>query len=98
MYDATMVALSQLMEQRAQDPDGRYYVLLLTDGETNEGLTFNRVRDVLEYSDIRLYPIAYGQPNLGELEAIAGLRESTVQTGTVENIQEILRGLFQTNL
>lgn len=98
MYDATMVAIGELMELRAADPDGRFYVLLLTDGETNEGLTFNRVQDVLEYSDIRLYPIAYGTPNLDELEAIAGLRESTVQTGTTANIQTILRGLFQANL
>ena len=98
MYDATMVAIAELMERRSTDPDGRFYILLLTDGETNQGLTFNRVQEVLEYSDIRLYPIAYGEPNLAELEAIAGLRESTVQTGTTANIQAILRGLFQTNL
>ena len=98
MYDATMVAIGELMERRAADPDGRFYILLLTDGETNEGLTFERVQDILEFSDIRLYPIAYGEPNVTELEAIAGLRESTVQTGTTSNIQSILRGLFQTNL
>lgn len=98
MYDATMVAIAELMERRAADPNGRFYILLLTDGVTNEGLDFEGVREILAYSDIRIYPIAYGQPNLAELEAIAGLREATVQTGTIDNIQGLLRGLFQTNL
>jgi Ca-activated chloride channel family protein len=36
-------------------------------------------------------------PN-SELQAIAQLRESTVKTGTTENVQDLLKGLFQTNL
>ena len=36
--------------------------------------------------------------NQQELGAIAALRESTVKIGTPENVQEILKGLFQTNL
>jgi Ca-activated chloride channel family protein len=98
MYDGTMVALGQLLEKRASDPNGRYYVLLLTDGEANEGLVFDQVKQVLEQSDIRIYPIAYGQVNRAELDAIASLRESTVQEGTPENVQSLLKGLFQTNL
>jgi Ca-activated chloride channel family protein len=93
-----MVALGQLLEKRASDPNGRYYVLLLTDGEANEGLVFDQVKQVLEQSDIRIYPIAYGQVNRAELDAIASLRESTVQEGTPENVQSLLKGLFHTNL
>jgi Ca-activated chloride channel family protein len=36
--------------------------------------------------------------NQEELNAIAALRESTVKTGTPENVQELLKGLFQVNL
>lgn len=98
MYDAMMVALADLLDQQKADPDGRFYMLLLTDGAANEGLTFSEVQEILRYSDVRVYPIAYGEVDQQELQAIATLRESTVQEGTPENIEELLKGLFQTSL
>ncbi len=98
MYDAMMVGLGKLMEQKKANPDGHFYLLVLTDGQTNEGLVFNQVQDVLKYSGVRIYPIAYGNVNQQELSAIAAIRESTVKTGTPENVQELLKDLFQTNL
>ncbi len=98
MYDAMMVGLGKLIEQKRANPNGRFYLLVLTDGQTNQGLVLNQVQDVLKYSEVRVYPIAYGNVNQQELAAIAALRESTVKTGTPENVKELLKGLFQTNL
>ncbi len=98
MYDAMMVALEKLLEQKKANPNGLFYLLVLTDGQTNQGFDFKQVRDVLQYTGVRVYPIAYGDVNQQELTAIAALRESTVKTGTPENVQELLKGLFQTNL
>lgn len=98
MYDGVMVGLDQLMAQKKANPDGRFYLLLLTDGQTNRGFEFDKVKQIIEYSGVRIYPIAYGDVNEKELEAIAALRESTVKKGTPENVQELLKGLFQTNL
>ena len=98
MYDGMMVALGKLLEQKKANPNGRFYLLVLTDGQTNQGFGFKQVKDVLQYSGVRVYPIAYGDVNQEELAAIAALRESTVKTGTPENVQELLKGLFQTNL
>ncbi|MBD1912935.1 MULTISPECIES: vWA domain-containing protein [unclassified Leptolyngbya] len=98
MYDASLIALSDLMAQKKNDPDGRYYLLLLTDGEVNAGHTFDQIKDVLKHSEVRIYPIAYGEVNQGELQAIASLRESNVQAGNPQNVEQLLRGLFQTNL
>ena len=98
-YDAMMVALSDLMTQASQDPDGRYYLLLLSDGDTNRGFRLNQISSILANSNVRIYPIAYGDgANREELESIAALRESTVQVGTVNNVQTLLKGLLQTNL
>ncbi|MEO1133154.1 MAG: hypothetical protein AAFX40_10665, partial [Cyanobacteria bacterium J06639_1] len=63
-----------------------------------EGFLFDQISDILTHSDIRIYPISYGDANQAELEAIARLRESTVQEGNPANIQTLLKGLFQTNL
>ncbi|MBD2108334.1 VWA domain-containing protein [Nodosilinea sp. FACHB-13] len=98
MYDGAMVGLADLMAQKEKDPNGRYYLLLLSDGEVNRGYTFDAVQDILSYSDVRFYPIAYGEVNQGELEAIAALRESTVQQGTPDNVQTLFKDLFQVNL
>ncbi|MDJ0649564.1 MAG: VWA domain-containing protein [Xenococcaceae cyanobacterium MO_188.B19] len=98
MYDGMMVGLAKLIEQKKANPNGRFYLLVLTDGKTNRGLVFNQVQDVLNYSGVRVYPIAYGDVNQEELSVIAAVRESTVKTGTPENVQELLKSLFQTNL
>ncbi|MBD2234390.1 VWA domain-containing protein [Phormidium tenue] len=98
MYDGAMVGLADLLAQKEKDPNGRYYLLLLSDGEVNRGYTFDAVQDILAYSDVRFYPIAYGEVNQGELEAIAALRESTVQQGTPDNVQTLFKDLFQVNL
>lgn len=98
MYDAMMIGLNELVQKRQSDPDGRFYLMLLTDGEANRGYNFADVRSILEYSDIRIYPIAYGDVNEAELQEIAQLRESTVKEGNPENVQDLLKGIFQTNL
>ncbi|TVQ07307.1 MAG: VWA domain-containing protein [Leptolyngbya sp. DLM2.Bin27] len=98
MYDGTMVGLADLLEKKAADPTGRFYLLLLTDGEVNRGYTFDAIQDILTYSEVRFYPIAYGEVNQTELQAIANLRESTVQQGTPDNVQSLFKDLFQVNL
>ncbi|MFQ4137429.1 VWA domain-containing protein [Nodosilinea sp. PGN35] len=98
MYDGAMVGLADLLAQKEKDPNGRYYLLLLSDGEVNRGYTFDAVQDILTHSDVRFYPIAYGEVNQGELQAIAALRESTVQQGTPNNVQTLFKDLFQVNL
>ncbi|MGB5971728.1 MAG: VWA domain-containing protein, partial [Nodosilinea sp.] len=98
MYDGVMVGLADLLAQKEKDPTGRYYLLLLSDGEVNRGYTFDAIQDIMAYSDVRFYPIAYGEVNQGELQAIAALRESTVQQGTPNNVQTLFKDLFQVNL
>ncbi|MGF1568983.1 MAG: VWA domain-containing protein [Nodosilinea sp.] len=98
MYDGVMVGLADLLEKQAADPTGRFYLLLLTDGDVNRGYKFDAVKDVMAYSEVRFYPIAYGEVNQSELEAIASLRESTVQQGSPDNVQSLFKDLFQVNL
>ncbi|HSM83544.1 MAG TPA: VWA domain-containing protein [Nodosilinea sp.] len=98
LYDGVMVGLSELLAKKETDPNGRFYLLLLSDGEVNRGYTFDAIQDILAYSDVRFYPIAYGEVNQGELQAIAALRESTVQQGSPDNVQTLFKDLFQVNL
>ncbi len=98
MYDGMISGLSDLLDRKKADPNGRFYLMLLSDGETNQGLKFDQVKDVLAHSDVRFYPIAYGEVNQAELQAIAQLREATVKSGNPKTLQALFTELFQTNL
>ena len=98
LYDGLAVGLADLMEKQKADPKGQFYLLLLTDGEQTDGLNFTEIKDVIKYSGVRIYPIAYGEVNQQELEAIAAIRESNVYKGTPEKVQVLLKDLFQTSL
>ncbi|WP_427158883.1 VWA domain-containing protein [Aliinostoc sp. HNIBRCY26] len=98
LYDGLAVGLADLMAKRKVDPNGRFYALLLTDGERTHGLELNQIQDVIKHSGVRVYPIAYGEVNQQELEAIAAIREGNVYQGTPERVQVLLKDLFQTSL
>jgi Ca-activated chloride channel homolog len=98
LYDGLAVGLADLMAKQKTDPDGKFYLLLLTDGEQTDGLNFAEIKDVIKYSGVRVYPIAYGEVSQQELEAIAAIRESNVYEGTPEKVQVLLKDLFQTSL
>jgi Ca-activated chloride channel homolog len=99
MYDGIMVGLMDLMEQIQQGKEGRFYLLLLSDGVRNAGSEFtDRLKEIMRYSQVRIYPIAYGDFDQAELKAIAEQCESTVLQGDPEKIQELLKEMFQTNL
>lgn len=98
MYDGLMIGLADLMEKQKADPNGRFSLMLLSDGEVTTGLRLDQVQSVLRDSGIRIYPIAYGEVNQQELQAIASLREGSVYDGNPETVQRLLKELFQTNL
>ncbi|MEE3718635.1 VWA domain-containing protein [Tumidithrix elongata RA019] len=98
LYDGAIAGLAPLMERHKADTSGLFRLLLLTDGEVTTGLKFEDVKEAMKFSDVRIYPIAYGEVNQSELSAIAALRESTVQVGTPQNVQNLLKEIFQTNL
>ena len=60
--------------------------------------SLDAVQDILAYSDVRFYPIAYGEVDQAALQAIASLRDSTVQQGSPDNVQTLFKDLFQVNL
>ncbi|MEL6554397.1 MAG: VWA domain-containing protein [Cyanobacteria bacterium J06621_11] len=98
LYDGLAVGLSELMTAKKNDPEGEFYLLLLTDGEQTRGIGFERIEKVLEASGVKVYPISYGEVNQKELEAIAAIRETPVFKGTPKQVQGLLKDLFQTSL
>jgi Ca-activated chloride channel family protein len=98
LYDGLAVAMTDLMQARKRDPNGRFHLLLLSDGKATTGLSLDNLKDVVRHSGIIITPIAYGEVDKGELQAIANLRESVVYDGTPQRILPLISDLFQTNL
>ncbi len=72
--DAVLVAASLLTEFARSNPDHKLVIFLLSDGETNRGVEFEKVRDALEWSGIPIHAIAY-ELSSEHLKALAGLAE-----------------------
>jgi Ca-activated chloride channel homolog len=98
LYDGLVVGLADLMAKQKSDRNGRFYLMLLTDGERTNGLTFDQIKDLVRYSGVKVYPIAYGGVDKAELQAIAKIREGSVYSGNPETVQTLLKDLFQTSL
>jgi Ca-activated chloride channel family protein len=98
LYDGLTVALHDLMQARRRDPNGRFHLLVLSDGMATKGLRLGDLRSVIENSDITITPIAYGDVNDGELRDIAAIREGTVYRGDPKRILPLINDLFQTTL
>ena len=50
LYDGLAVGLAELMTARQKDPTGRFYLVLLTDGQPNRGLRLDQLRPVIDHS------------------------------------------------
>jgi Ca-activated chloride channel family protein len=81
IYSSVRQALVELGQERSRAAGKRYYtIVLMTDGESNRGLTHNEFNDWYESQGrevhgIPVFPILFGEGNakeLGELAALTG--------------------------
>lgn len=98
MYDGIASALMKLLDMKKKDPNGKFYLFVLTDGETNQGYEYYDLLNVMVGSKIRIYPIAYGDVGKDELQKLARIGETGLITGNPENIVNQLMTLFDLSL
>lgn len=75
MYNGIVVALSLLLEFKKANPDFRPMLFVLTDGETNRGLTYAEVADVIAGLRVPVYTIGF-EANIQELGRLSSLVEA----------------------
>ncbi|MFI0398714.1 MAG: VWA domain-containing protein [Thiolinea sp.] len=82
--NAVLVAVDQLEQFGKQHPEYKKVIFLLSDGETNVGLDFNSVQQVLEGASIPIHSIAY-ELKSDHLKALSGLAEGAYIESTTGN-------------
>jgi Ca-activated chloride channel homolog len=75
MYDGILVALKMLVAAKAKQPECKPLLIVLTDGETNTGLSFDKVKPVLAGVKIPIYTIGYNA-KLDILRQISAINEA----------------------
>jgi Ca-activated chloride channel family protein len=75
MYDGIVVALKMLVAAKAKQPECKPLLIVLTDGETNAGLSFDKVRAVVAGLKIPIYTIGYNA-KLDLLRQISAINEA----------------------
>ncbi|HBZ55524.1 MAG TPA: VWA domain-containing protein, partial [Syntrophobacteraceae bacterium] len=75
MYDGIVVALSMLADYQKANPEVRPMVFVLTDGQTNRGLVFEDVAEVIAGMRIPIYTIGF-EADVKELGRLASQVEA----------------------
>ena len=93
MYDGIVLGLSMLDQQRQVDTDVKPILVVLTDGETTDGLTFEEVDDVIEGLRIPVYTVGF-EADLDELARLSSLVEAASIDASEEDVEFKIAALF----
>jgi Ca-activated chloride channel family protein len=93
MYDGILTGLDMLLAERDTEPDARLVLLVLTDGETLDGLRFDDVERTVEGLGVPVYTVGF-EADLEELQRVSSLVESASIDASEENVEFQLSALF----
>jgi Ca-activated chloride channel homolog len=95
MYDGIVLGLQMLEERRAANPDLKPILVVLTDGETNEGLRFDDVDRMIAGLRVPIYTVGF-EADLEELGRVSSLVEAATINAGEEDVEFKIAALFNT--
>jgi Ca-activated chloride channel family protein len=97
MYDGVLVGLDMLLEAQATDPEIKPLLFVLTDGETEDGHSFDDVRAVIDGIGIPVYTVGF-EADLDELDRLASLVEAASLDASQQDVEYEIGSLFNAEL
>jgi Ca-activated chloride channel family protein len=97
MYDGLAVALSMLAEEQKKQPNLKPMLFVLTDGETNRGLSFDNMRAVIEGMSVPVFTIGY-EADIAELQRLSSIVEAASLQADSEDIAYKLASIFNAEM
>lgn len=98
-YDAVVVAVNMITEAKAQHPDAKCMLFLLSDGYANNGYSMDEITSALRTSGIPVYTIGYGDDaDTGELARLSGINEAASINADSDDIIYKIKSLFNSQL
>lgn len=96
-YDAVLQGVKMLQESKAQIPDAKLMLFVLSDGETNTGNRLSNIRDIVEAYSIPVYTISYNE-SLNELSELSEINEAATINANSEDVVYKLSALFNAQM
>jgi Ca-activated chloride channel family protein len=93
MYDGIVLGLSMLEAEVAANPDIKPILVVLSDGETTDGLTFDQVDDVIAGLGIPVYTVGF-EADLDELGRLSSLVEAASIDASEQDVEFKIAALF----
>jgi Ca-activated chloride channel family protein len=98
-YDALTIAMDMIETAKADHPDAKCMIFLLSDGAVNRGYSLKTVTPALSDSKIPVYAIGYGDGvDKDELNAVAAVNEAATIYADSDDIIYQIKSLFNSNL
>ncbi len=96
-YDAVLVALDMLEQAKADIPNAKLMMFVLSDGQQTEGYEFGKVAPVIRGMRIPVHTICYGT-SIDEMREMSGLNEASATQATPEDVVYNLRNVFNAQM
>lgn len=96
-FDAIVVATDMLQKAQAQYPDAKTMMFVLSDGQSNRGLSLSDVSNVLESLKIPVYTIGYNA-DIEALGKISAINEAASINADSDDVVYKLKNLFNSSL
>jgi Ca-activated chloride channel family protein len=93
MYDGIVLGLKMLEDQIAVEPDLKPILVVLTDGMTTDGLTFDDVDQVIGGLRVPIYTVGF-EADLDELGRVSSLVEAASINASEEDVEFKIAALF----
>lgn len=93
MYDGIVLGLKMLEDQRATNPDIKPILVVLTDGETTDGLSFDDVDNVIAGLRVPIYTVGF-EADLDELGRVSSLVEAASIDANTDDVEFKIAALF----
>lgn len=96
-FDGIVVALKMLQDELAVHPNSKPLIFVLSDGETNQGLSLNDIKSLIETYKVPIYTIGYNA-NIKALQSISSINEAASINADTDDVVYKIGNLFNVQM
>lgn len=96
-FDAIVVALKMLQDEKAVNPSIKPMIFVLSDGETNRGNSLKDIKDVVEAYKVPIYTIGYNA-DIQALQSISSINEAASINADTDDVVYKIANLFNVQM